>query len=222
MQQIVEKQPDIHELQVSKLHEAIAQAEHVTVEFGTGDMPLFESQDAQTFNAQNLYVGVNLDSKQHKFLADKIEDIDGFAVLSEKNKDGNIDKLPIPDGTVDTIFMANVFGEPDSEYIMEPFKHADGLYRGNSDIDSKTATLKEAKRLLKEDGMIVVLENNTPYAAGFSGNFETMAELVEEAGFHVVDAINQKSDNWEEIVLPFAKPVEWWSYGSYLVLAQKS
>lgn len=222
MQQLVEKQPDIHELQVSKLHEAIAQAEHVTVEFGTGDMPLFESQDAQTFNAKNLYVGVNIDSKQYKFLADKIEDISGFAVLSEKNEDGNIDQLPIPDESVDTIFMANVFGEPDSEYIMEPFKHADGLYKGNTDISSKTETIKEARRLLKEGGRIVILENNTPYTAGLSGNYDSMVNLLEEAGFHVVDAINQKNVDWEEMVSPFAKPVEWWSYGSYFVLAQKS
>ena len=221
MQQIVEKQPDIHELQITRLHEAMVQAEHVTVEFGTGDMPLFESQDAQAFNAQNLYIGVNIDSKQHKYLADRVESIDGFAVLGKKSEDGNIDSLPIPEKSVDTVFMANVFGEPDSEYIMEPFKHADGLYRGNSNIESKTATLEEAKRLLKDGGRIVVLENNTPYGAGFSGNYDSMVKILEGAGFHVAVAINQKSVDWGELVTPFAKPVEWWSYGSYIVIAQK-
>ena len=222
MQYSVEKQPDIHELQVSKLHEAIAAANHVTVEFGTGNMPLFESQNGQTFNAQNLYIGVNLDSKQHKHLADKIEDIDGFAVLSEKNEEGNINRLPIPDESVDTVFMANVFGEPDSEHIMEPFKHSDGLYKGNSDISSKTETLKEAQRLLKVGSKIVVLENNTPYEAGLSGKYSSMVKLLEDNGFHIVDAINQKDEDWEELVSQFAKPVEWWSWGSYLVIAQKS
>lgn len=221
MTNLVEKHPNTRELQAAKLHEAIGQAERITVEFGTGDMPLFESQDTQVFNAQNLYIGVNIDSNQHKFLADKVEGIDGFAVLSEKDEEGHIEQLSLPDQSIDTVFMANVFGEPDSKHIMEPFKHADGLYKGNTDLNSKIATLHEAERLLKEGGRIVILENNTPYAAGFSGKFETMTTLLEQAGFHVIDAINQKSDNWEEIVSPFAKPVEWWSHGSYLVLAEK-
>lgn len=221
MQHFVEKPPDIHELQVSKLHEAILAASHVTVEFGTGDMPLFESQSQRSFNADNLYVGVNLDSKQHKHLAEKVEDIDGFAVLSEKNESGSINRLPIPDESVDMVFMANVFGEPDSEHIMGQFKHADGLYKGNSDIKSKTETLNEANRLLKKDGRIVVLENNTPYRAGFTGNYNSIVKLLENSGFHVVDAINQKDNSWKELAAQFAKPVEWWSDDSYLVVAQK-
>lgn len=222
MQHSVEKQPDIHEQQVSKIHEAITAADHVTVEFGTGNMPLFESQNGQTFNAQNLYIGVNLDTKQHKHLAEKIEDIDGFAVLSEKDEAGNINQLPIHDESVDTVFMANVFGEPDSEHIMEPFKHSDGLYKGNSDITSKTETLKEAERLLKEGGRIVVLENNTPYESGISGKYDSMVKLLEDNGFQIVDAINQKDDAWEQLVSQFAKPVEWWSWGSYMVIAEKT
>lgn len=118
--------------------------------------------------------------------------------------------------------MANVFGEPDSEHIMEPFKQADGKYKGNSGIDSKIETLIEAKRLLKDDGCIVVLENNTPYGSGFSGNYDSMVKLLEDKGFRVIDAINQKDDNWEKLVAQFAKPVEWWSGSSYLVIAQKS
>jgi ubiquinone/menaquinone biosynthesis C-methylase UbiE len=222
MQQSVENQPATQELQTSKLHEAIISAHHVTVEFGTGDMPLFEIQDAHTFNTQNLYIGVNIDSKQHKFLADKIKEFDGFAVLSEKNKDGNIDKLPIPDESVDTVFIANVFGEPDSQHIMEPFKNSDGLYKGNTDINSKIETLSEAKRLLKEGGRIVILENNTPYKAGFSGNYNSMVELLENSGFQIADAVNQKDADWAELVVHFAKPAEWWSYSSYLVIAQKT
>jgi hypothetical protein len=118
--------------------------------------------------------------------------------------------------------MANVFGEPDSEHIMVPFKHSDGLYRGNSDISSKTETLHEAMRLLKEGGRMVVLENNTPYKAGISGNHDSMVKLLEGCGFHIVEAVNQKDNDWEELVSPFAKPDEWWSYSSYIVIAQKS
>lgn len=132
-----------------------------------------------------------------------------------------MDQLPIPDKSVDMVFMANVFGEPDSEYIMEKFKHADGKYRGNSDINSKIETLTEASRMLKEGGRVVVLENNTPYAAGFTGKYDSMVKLPEDSGLHVVSAINQKDNGWEELVGQFAKPDEWWSYGSYIVIAQK-
>ena len=222
MQNPLDKNPKSYEFQNPKLHEAIAAAGHVTLEFGTGDTPLFESQGEKLFSADNLYIGVNLDSKQHESLAGKVESINGFAVLSEKNEDGNIDQLPIPDECVDTVFMANVFGEPDSEYIMQAFKRADGKYKGNSDIDSKSETLNEVMRLLKDDGCIVILENNTPYGAGFSGNYDAMVRVLEDKGFYVVDAINQEDDNWEELVAQFAKPVEWWSHSSYLVIAQKS
>lgn len=221
MNQSPEIQPASLELQASKLYEAISSAEHVTVEFGTGDMPLFDIQDTHTFDARNLYVGINIDSKQHKFLTEKVRDIDGYALLSEKNKEGSIDKITIPDNSVDTVFMANVFGEPDSQHIMEPFKDSDGLYRGNTDLTSKIDTLHEAGRLLKEGGKVVILENNTPYKAGFSGNYDSMMSLLEDEGLRVVDAVNQKDADWAELVTQFAKPAEWWSHSSYIVIAQK-
>ena len=221
MNSFIENLPATQELETPELHEAILSAQQVTVEFGTGDMPLFEIQDTHAFNTQNLYIGVNIDSKQHEFLAEKIKEVSGFAVLNEKNKDGSIDRLPIADGSVDTVFMANVFGEPDSQLIMEPFKNSDGLYKGNTDISSKIETLNEAKRLLKQTGRIVILENNTPYKGGLSGKYDSMIELLENGGFRIVDAVNQKDDGWVEIVAHFAKPEGWWSDGSYLVIAEK-
>lgn len=209
------------ELQASKLHEAINSADYVTVEFGTGDMPLFDIQDTLTFDARNLYIGVNIDPKQHKFLAEKVKDIEGYALLSDKNEEGRIDKLTIPDNSVDTIFMANVFGEPDSQHIMQPFKDSDGLYKGNTNLTSKIETLHEARRILKEGGKIAILENNTPYNAGFSGNYNSMTSLLEDAELQVIEAVNQKDGDWAELVSQFAKPAEWWSYSSYIVIAQK-
>lgn len=216
-----ELQLSIHELQVTKLHEAIAAADHVTVEFGTGSMPLFEAEGGTSFNRDNLYVGINLDSKQHNYLASTIESVDGFAVLGETGMTGGIDRLPIVDSSADTVFMANVFGEPDSPHIMEQFKDINGQYRGNSTIDAKVQTLEEARRLLKPGGRIVVLENNTPYMGGFTGKYDSMVKLLEKAGLAVVDAVNQQDDDWVALVSQFAKPVAWWSYGSYLVVAQK-
>jgi hypothetical protein len=223
MPHLIEKHPDIHEQQVSKLHEAIAAAGQVTVEFGTGRLPLFESQSSHTFNANNLYIGANLDSKQHKFLADRIEGTDGFAVLSEKNDAGNINKLPIPDASADMVFMANVFGEQDSEHIMELFKNAERRYMGSSSIDAKTQTLIEAKRLLKDNGKLVILETNTPYegAVGRKEPYKTMAALLEKSGFKVTDTIDRSNEDWQELASQFAEPSEWWSYASYMVVAQK-
>ena len=58
---------EVHEAQTAKLLEAVETAHSVTVEFGTGEYPLFEAvMGARTFDEDDLYIGVNIDSKQHK------------------------------------------------------------------------------------------------------------------------------------------------------------
>lgn len=54
MQNPLDRKLDSHEFQNSKLHEAITAASHVTLEFGTGDMPLFEFQSERSFNADKF------------------------------------------------------------------------------------------------------------------------------------------------------------------------
>ena len=218
-----EKQPSSKEAETVGLHEAIRHANTVTLEFGTGDSPLFTTS-ARTFDEDNLYIGVNIDPKQQECLADKVGAVHGFSVLSEL-KEGAIAELPVPDESVDMVYMANVFGEPDSEFIMDRFKGEDGRYKGNSDIEAKAKTLKEASRVLKPGGCIVILENNTPYTTrgvGVDAHSAAIA-LVEASGLSVVDALDQKSEDWEKVVSQFVKRIDWWwSFQSYLIIAAKA
>lgn len=204
-----------------RLLEAMQNANIITVEFGTGDLPLFNAQNTVTYDSDNLYIGVNVDSKQHEYLASRVENIQGIAVLASF-EDKVIEKLPVPDASVDLVFMANVLGEPESEYIMHDFKHGDGKYRGSSSIESKVQTLHESARILKDAGHLVVLENNTPYMDWRNRKepYSNTVELLKTAGLEIIEAIDQRDESWKEIVSQYATPTDWWSDHSYLVVAK--
>jgi hypothetical protein len=152
-----------------------------------------------------------------------VETIQGIAVLAGF-KDKVIERLPIPDASVDVVFMANVLGEPESEYIMHGFKHVNGKYKGSSSIESKVGTLHESARILKDTGYLVVLENNTPYMDWRSQKepYSNTVELLKAAGLEIIDAIDQRDESWKEIVSQYATPTDWWSDWSYLVVAKST
>lgn len=216
----VEHLTDIHELQVARLETAIAYASTVTVEFGTGSYPLFAEASSE-FSALDLYIGVNIDSKQHLRLSEKVAGINGFAIYSEL-VNGKINQLPVPDESVDVVFMGNVFGEPDSQYIMHSYKHPDGKYRGNSDIPAKLETLHEAKRILRPSGNLVILEHMTPYVGkGFSER-NPYCQLVDDItalGWSVECAAGPRDEIWPLVSRQF-NPTSEWSRHSYYVIAK--
>lgn len=211
------------EVEKSRLAEAMQIADTVTVEFGTGDLPLFNAQEAVNYDSGNLYIGVNVDSKQHDYLASRVDKVQGIAVLANF-EDRVIEKLPIPDASVDLVFMANVLGEPESEYIMHDFKNAEGKYMGSSTVESKVQTLHESARILKDAGHLVILENNTPYMTWSSRKepYADAVKLLTAAGLEIVDAIDQSDEDWGNITSQYASPNQWWSDLSYLIVAKKS
>lgn len=215
---------DIHEAQVAKLQGAVEQADHVTVEFGTGGSPVFQTvMGRRIFDEADLYIGVNIDSRQHKLLSSKLGKRPGFAVLSEL-QEGALLPVPLADESVDTAFMGNVLGEPDNHNIMHDFKDADGVYHGNSSIEAKMVTVAEARRLLKPDGKLVILETNTPYN-GFKSEgppYAKVVTLLEASGFITVEALDMQDPTWEEAVAPYSLPLLWWSRRSYMVTARKT
>lgn len=213
------------DVETDQLLEAMRAAETVTVEFGTGTTPLFDVQDTVQYDANNLYVGVNVDPSQHALLAERIGEVDGYALLADF-KGKSINLLPILDESVDRVFLGNVLGEPDSELIMEDFKDADGLYHGSSSLESKIRTLAEAVRLLKPSGELIILENNTPYIKQLNRQagdqaFTGTAEIVQSLGLEIVQAVDQKDTSWQKSVRDYGQPDGWWSYWSYLVIAKK-
>lgn len=217
-------------LEAYEMRQAIKNADTVTVEFGTANTPLYLETPLE-FDDSNLYVGVNIDPAQHEFLRHDVEQVSGYASLAKIDKEGNVNTL-LPDESVDMVFMANVFGEPNDENIglRYMFPNDDERYAGHSDVVSKTRTLDEARRILKPDGKIMILETNTPYREygthKFGDNpkpkYTGMVRLLESSGYEVRDAIGVRDEGWAEIVSQVATPHEWWDYDdSYLVIAEK-
>lgn len=210
-----------------RLAEALRAASHVTVEFGTADTPLFKVGANDEYDRDNLYVGVNIDPLQHNHLQQHVDSVDGIALLGTLDEDQKIERLPVPNESADMVFMGNVFGEPNDENIMYHFKGGDGTYHGHSSLDAKRSTLQEAKRIMKPDGHIVILENNTPYLGEqdkvrySKERYTAMVNVLLEEGFTIDEALNNRSDEWNEVVSHFAQPNEWWSQSSYLVIASK-
>jgi SAM-dependent methyltransferase len=212
----------MYQVEKTSLDEAMQAAESLTVEFGPADTPLFETQTARAFNNRNLYVGVNIDPAQHRYLERKVSSIGGFAILAEIDLDGEID-FPIPEGSADMAYLANVLGEPDSPYIMPQFQNKEQKYKGHSDIDAKRRTLSKAISLLKPGGQLVILETNTPYNGSMDGGShrDTATTLLKPDQFASIEEYRPKNPDWEEKAGAFTTPNDWWSYFSYLVIATK-
>ncbi len=212
----------LEQLQLEQLHNAVSAADTVTVEFGTGYMPLFEAGGSTWFDRDNLYVGVNIDSRQHKHLAEHVGAVGGFAVLAEREEATGAPQVPLLGASVDTVFLGEVFGEPDSPHIMSAFRQADGQYHGRSTLGAKQATLHEAARLLRPDGRLVVLETNTPFGIRpGQRSYHTMTTILESNGFDVQAAHSMADDTWSERVAEFAAPQQGWSRLGYMLVAHK-
>ncbi|HEX8227137.1 MAG TPA: hypothetical protein VF572_04700 [Candidatus Saccharimonadales bacterium] len=206
----------------STFAEVTSKAESVTVEFGTGDTPLFETQPNPGFDADHVYIGVNIDPLQHAFLERKVGHIAGHALLASPKKDSN-PEIPIPDGSADMVYMANVFGEPDSRRVMPQFRDQAGDYHGHSDLDTKRRTLDTAVEILRPGGELVILETNTPLIRDDRTDKKhlTASFLLEGAEVDIVTDITSSSAEWLESVSRFAEPEEMWGMWSYLVIARK-
>jgi len=204
------------------IDEAIRSAHSVTVEFGTGLYPLFLNQTQKKYDEENLYIGVNIDELQHDFLKDKVSKLGGLALLSSEGRNGER-KTRLPEGCADLVFMGNVFGEPDSKYIMYDFHNEDGQYKGNSSLESKVATLSEVSRILKPSGELVILETYTPYRGSNREKgpaYSNMSRLLQDEGFSIVDAVDSKEQRWDGMVSQFSDSDELPGLNSYMVVAK--
>lgn len=188
----------------------IRQSPQVTVEIGTGDRPLFTLGGTTQYDAEHLYVGIDIDRIQHEKLLQKVQAVGGLAVR------GTAGTLPLGDGSVGTVFMANVFGEPDSRHIMHHVKDQSGTYHGNTAFATKLETLAEVRRVLTPDtGRLVVLETITPYG----DNYMAMRTLLMAQGFDSVDVSRLRTQAGRDILAPYAAPQDWWHRESYVAIA---
>lgn len=177
----------------SPLLERIAQADHVTLEIGTGRDPLMNNSD-RPFDQSNMYIGLNIDPMQHDWLASVINGHLGMvAMLGTRDANGHLEETPLLSGSIDTVHISNVFGEPDNPGIMLLFHDENHVYHGHSTELAKIAMLDEVRRVLKDDGELVIIEDLTPYGddspeAFGQPRYKKLANILEEHGFTITAA----------------------------------
>ena len=91
---------------------------------------------------------------------------------------GNGGELPFADSSADEVFLGNVLGD--------------------RAIHSVDAFLTEARRILKTDGKLVILETITPSAAKERDNSNDITHFVENFGFKKIREVGFDDDNFEQ------------------------
>ncbi|MHB8871377.1 MAG: class I SAM-dependent methyltransferase [Candidatus Doudnabacteria bacterium] len=114
--------------------------------------------------ADEMYVGVDI--RQH---LNNSRYPDNFHFVEADGKD-----LPIADGSIDEVYVGNLFGEP------------------SQGQKSKLEILPELKRILSDNGEVVLAETLTPKATPFS--LDELPSILDKYGFEVVDLVTQDDE----------------------------
>ncbi len=124
--------------------------------------------------ADEMYVGVDI--KQH---LDNSHYPNNFHFVEADGRD-----LPIADGSIDEVYVGNLFGEP------------------SRDQSLKLELLPELKRILSENGQVVVAETLTPKAATFS--LDELPALLDKQGFEIIDLVTQDDEEkWKKEIAQY-------------------
>ena len=128
-------------------------------------------------------------------------------------------KVPLPDHSVETVFFGNQFGDPDI-----PGKVKRGF-------------LKEAHRVIKPEGQVVIVETRTPEFSRFGttkdiyGSYTRdvgpeVGELLDETGFSVVEYAPSNDPRWNEVIGKYSAKYagsyhgDWGRGQPYLIIAK--
>lgn len=118
--------------------------EHVILEIGTGETPFPAVKDARIINKEEHYIGVERDHRTFLIGQRNLEE------NSHLHK-GKLDLLSEDvvglslDGCIDEIVMCNFFGQ-------------------TSNQDEHPEVVRKARSLIREDGILIVVETTSPHA----------------------------------------------------------
>lgn len=214
-----------------ELHEALERAEQVVLEVGPGSQPYLDGPYGSQ-PRDSVYIGWNIDPRQHKLLVDTYEGPSRFAVLAKppdhEGPEPTIDEFIQPD-SIDTIIFANILGERDTS---RHFKKESRLnpsgddYRGATPLQSRLASLEAAVSFLKPLGTITVIETMTPTHDFPDREIRPEAlRFLQSHGLEVVASLEaRKPDDVERLVAElhdYGKEPSTSDKRSYLVRAQK-
>ena len=167
----------------------------VFIEVGTHDYPV-SWVGKKEFGKNDIYVGLDLDEGR---LREGRESTDSVGKL-KKNiyfLRSDAGELPFGNETSGEVFLGNVFGDP------------------SIPDRKKESFLKEAKRILKKGGRIIIKETNTPYSK------KSLEELSQKYGFVIEKMIQLSSPEWEKEVSVYdqlAGRKEITAYDSYFAI----
>ncbi|MEK7464315.1 MAG: methyltransferase domain-containing protein [Patescibacteria group bacterium] len=177
----------------------------VFVEIGTHVLPV-TWQGAKKFNKDNIYIGIDISGERVRRAKEKSLMI-AEGVGSDKDSlnfiNASADKLPLADSSADEVFLGNVLGDP-----------------GIKPIDKKKAFLKEAERILKEGGRLIIKENNTPL------DYEGLRKVLEGTMFSPEKFLTPKDAEWDKEIAKYERIAvgteeHWPIFLAYLIKGQE-
>lgn len=153
----------------------------VFVELGTHYIPL-PMLGNKKFLEDELYIGIDIrgdlvkQAKQNTNLAHEGSDFENIQFLQADAK-----RLPLKNKAAEEILLGNVLGDP------------------SISLTDKATFLEEAKRVITEEGVIVIKETNTPLER------DILMKLLANHHLEMIKEVNEMSADWPDAIAPYEK-----------------
>ncbi len=171
----------------------------VFIEFGTGKLPV-PFIGTREFRKDELYIGIERNAYDLQVAQENAEKEARERGITHINRifiNADAERLPLKDGSAEEIFLGNLTG-------------------AYSHHDEREKFIKEAQRIVKKDGLIIVKETFTP---------APLAELRDSAaryGLVIEKVVAMDSPEWDEVHHRYAwDERKWVSPSSYIVFMRK-
>lgn len=182
------------------------------VEVGCNDSPV-TTRGKFPFPPEHQYIGIDTDTQSLERAREQTARAN--PQVNAQFIEADARDLPLPNECADEFFVSNVFGDPSVEILrvygivserrreIMANAHPDAIPPGVSelvrpnDFQVIPAILKEAKRILKPDGKLTILETLTPPPD------DILKVLLENAGISVEEQVGYGEDGWEPAVTPY-------------------
>ena len=199
--------------------------EKVFVEIGFGLDPAFLTSTAmddsrKEYFTDTTYIGVDADHRTIAYGKSATRYNQTDHLLSIGFNGGEISELPIPDDSVDEVYLANVFAgtqtmqdliaardfkllewgieleetqDPTRKHLLTKMLYPAYKDDPNMPLSILLANMADVKRILKPDGQLTIVENNTPM------DLDILLFLLDDLGFEVECVVKQTDDDWRKI-----------------------